>query len=337
LEVRRSLERAPFDLSSSQSDNSASVSPGRNQTTVSVIVCTRDRAESCRSTLAGLLETSPANCELVVVDQTQDGSTLAALVTLAGFESVVYLQSDPRGSSAARNEGSVAAAGELLLYTDDDCVPEPGWVRAWLDCFANEPETGIGFGQVSCPPFDPTKGFTGSFIPRNGSHGVELFRQGAGRVGMGANMAVRRRVWEVLEGFDEGMGPATRFPAAEEVDLAYRACRAGYRIRHLAAARVRHFGYRQGADASRLVRGYAAGIAAMYAKHARCGDLEAIRLLFAETAHHTSNVTRHLLSGSRPLGLAGFVYYLRGVGSSLAAPIDRRRRMYGSPGRARVF
>ena len=297
---------------------------------VSVIVCTRDRAESCRDTLARLLESRPSTAELIVVDQSRDDSTRAALAGLAGFESVIYIRSTRRGLSTARNEGADAASGELLLYTDDDCLPDPGWIEAWQECLTSEREVGVGFGQVSCPPFDPAKGYTAGFNTRNGSHGAELFRLGAGHVGMGANMAVPKRVWQSLGGFDEGLGAGTRFPAGEDADLAYRALKAGLRIRHLAAARVWHYGYRQGAGASTLMRGYVAGIAAMYAKHARCGDLGAVRLILGEAGHHTRNVTRRLVSRTRPLGLVGLLYFLRGVGSAWASPVDTRRRLYSS-------
>ena len=296
----------------------------------SVIVCTRDRPESCRGTVARLLESLPANAELVVVDQSRDATTSEVLAVLPGFEHAAFIRSRRRGLSAARNEGAQAASGGLLLFTDDDCLPDPGWTEAWSESFASSPKVGIGFGQVSCPPFDPTKGYTAGFNTRDGLHGMELFQLGAGQVGMGANMALRKEVWQELGGFDEGLGAGTRFPAGEDADFAYRALKAGYAIRHLPAARVWHYGYRHGAGASHLMRGYVVGIAAMYAKHARCGDLVAVRLLVAETGHHVAGVARRVISRTRPLGLVGLVYFLRGIGSAWASPVDTQRRLYGS-------
>jgi glycosyltransferase involved in cell wall biosynthesis len=299
-------------------------------TAISVIVCTRDRSESCAQTIARILETRPAGTELIVIDQSRDGDTLAALSRLEGFDSVAYVRSESRGLSAARNLGADLAAGEVLVYTDDDCLPEPGWVEAWHQCLAEDAGIGVGFGQVSCPPFDPLKGYTAGFNTRDGSHGLELFRLGAGQVGMGANMALPKAVWRSIGGFDEGLGAGTRFPAGEDADFAYRVVRAGFHIRHLSAARVWHYGYRQGAGASTLMRGYVAGIAAMYAKHARCGDAEAFRLLVSELGHHGAGVTRRLLSRTRPLGVMGMLYFLRGLGSAWTSPMDAGRRLYGS-------
>ena len=299
-------------------------------TTVSVIVCTRDRAESCRNAIARLVETAPKNCELIIVDQSRDDSTRTALAALGlgGRESVRYMRSDPLGLSAARNLAAAAAGGALLIFTDDDCIPDPDWVKAWEDAVAPDGPTGVGFGEVLFPPFDPAKGYTSGFSTTNGSYGVELFSRGAGLVGMGANMAVPKHVWLELGGFDEGLGAGTRFAAGEDLDLAYRAVKAGYRIQHVTAARVMHLGYRQGASASNLVRGYVAGIAAVYAKHARCGDVNAIRMLSADAWRQARYVTGRIVSRTRPLGLVSLLYLLRGFGAAWMSPIDRRRRLY---------
>lgn len=294
--------------------------------TASVIVCTRDRPESCRNAIACLLGSMPESCELIVVDQSREDATRSSLAALDGWDSVRYLRSFRQGLSAARNLAATAAHGDLLIFTDDDCIPDSDWVAAWEGAIA--PTTGVGFGEVLFPPFDPARGYTSGFSTTNGSYGVELFRRGAGLVGMGANMAVPRRVWQELGGFDEGLGAGTRFAAGEDLDLAYRAVKAGYRIQHLTAARVMHLGYREGASASHLVRGYVAGIAAVYAKHARCGDVNAVRMLGADAWRQARYVTGRVVTRTRPLGVVSLVYLLRGFGAAWMSPIDRRRRLY---------
>src|SRR5207245_7591311 len=39
---------------------------------------------------------------------------------------------NPRGPAAARNAGWRAANGEVIAFTDDDCIPEPGWLLAGI-------------------------------------------------------------------------------------------------------------------------------------------------------------------------------------------------------------
>ena len=295
-----------------------------------VIVCTRDRPAMCRQAIAAILETLPEQAELLLVDQSADGSTLAELSTLEGWDRVRYLRSTRRGLSAARNLAAAQARGEILFFTDDDCIPEPDWIEAWEHALASDTTTGIGFGEVLFPPFDPALGYTSGFSTTNGSYGVELFSRGAGLVGMGANMAVPLAVWARLGGFDEGLGAGTRLAAGEDLDFAYRAVKAGYRIRHVTPARVWHYGYRPGASASQLVRGYVAGIAAVYAKHARLGDPEAVKMLAGDFWRQTRYVTGRVLTRTKPLGLVSLLYLVRGFGVAWTKPLDRRRRMYSS-------
>ena len=295
---------------------------------VSVVVCTRSRADSCARTVASLLAAARPGVETIVVDQSPDPETRLAIEALPSGDAVRHVASPTRGLSAARNHGLRLARGELVVFTDDDCVVKPDWAEAWGRAFAAAPEMGVGFGQVSCPPYDPTQGYTAGFDVRAGSHGVELFRLGTGQVGMGANMAVPRRVWEEVGGFDEGLGAGARFVSAEDADFAYRAVRTGRRILHVREARVWHHGYREGAHASELMRGYVAGISAMYVKHVRCGDRTALRLLVSDLGHHAAKVARNVPRRTRPTGLGGLAFYLRGIGASWRWPVDPASRVY---------
>ncbi len=293
-----------------------------------VVVCTRDRPDSCQAAVASVLEARTEHCQIIVVDQSRDERTRVALEALTSDAAVlVYVKSVRRGLSAARNEAARAAMGDLLLFTDDDCLVDPDWVRAWCRAL-QDPAIGIGFGAVSSPPCDMTTGYIADFHLCDGTYGRELFLRGAGQVAMGANMALRRELWERVGGFDEGLGAGTRFPSAEDLDMAYRVVRAGFLIRHTVEARVRHLGYRSGAGASTLVRGYVTGIAAAYAKHVRCGDRFAARLLALETGRHFLGVLRRAVERTRPLGVRSLLAYLVGAGSSWTHSLDVERRLY---------
>ncbi|MFY9578047.1 MAG: glycosyltransferase [Gaiellaceae bacterium] len=95
---------------------------------VSLIVPTRDRPSSLRRCLVALeRQTGIADFEVVVVD---DGSLQAdevARVVASAPHARVLRQERPRGPAAARNRGTRAARGSILLFTDDDCEPAPDW------------------------------------------------------------------------------------------------------------------------------------------------------------------------------------------------------------------
>jgi hypothetical protein len=295
----------------------------------SVVISTRNRADQLAVAMSSILADLPADCEIVVVDQSDDSRTWDVVQRLSrGSQSVSYCISDRRGLSAARNDGSRVATGELLLFTDDDCEVELGWCEAWVRECRGEPRAGIGFGRVTHPPFDPQTGHIPSFdiqaqLPVGG---VEVFWSSS--VGMGANMAVRRDLWELVGGFDEGLGPGSTYGGADELDLAYRIARAGRFILRAVTPTVTHYGFRPQAEASALFNGYSAGTAAMYAKHARCGDLYAAKLLAVGTVLQLWRAATGLLTGRRPLGIRSLRGYLIGAASSLRLPVDKARRLY---------
>jgi len=237
----------------------------------------------------------------------------------------------PRGLSAARNLASAQATGDYLLFTDDDCSVASDWVDAWCKTFDSHPQAGLGFGRVD-PGGDPSDAdYTPQFPGDDGSYGPELFLRGEGRVGLGANMALRRQVWKELGGFDEQLGVGAVFRAAEDLDMAYRVGRAGYRIVQPSAPSVIHYGGRGGRSASQLVRGYLLGVGAMYAKHLRCGDLFIVRLMSRDLAHYSAAIARRLLHRKSPWGVGKVLFMLKGAQQGAFKPLDRRHRLFRSP------
>jgi cellulose synthase/poly-beta-1,6-N-acetylglucosamine synthase-like glycosyltransferase len=73
--------------------------------------------------------------EIIVV---HDGPVDAAVEAAADRHGVAFLSQPQRGAAAARNLGAQHARGEILLFTDADCIPKPDWIEAMTAPFADQ-------------------------------------------------------------------------------------------------------------------------------------------------------------------------------------------------------
>src|SRR4029450_5888992 len=101
---------------------------------VSVIVCTRYRANSLARCLASLGAMDASPDEVVVVDNTVGDPDCERVVAEAGAR---YLLEPRGGLSRARNAGALAAEAEIVALIDDDAVAEPGWLAGHEDALAD--------------------------------------------------------------------------------------------------------------------------------------------------------------------------------------------------------
>jgi GT2 family glycosyltransferase len=175
---------------------------------LSVIIPTHGRPAELRRCLAALAAQTPAvDFEVVVVD---DGGEPPASAPPPAPPGTRIVRSDrPRGPAAARNLGAAEASGAILVFTDDDTIPDPGWVGSAAAHLAAHPgHVGVE-GPTRSTPFDALT-----------EHSVENDREGAF---LTCNVAYRRATFAEHGGFHEG------FPYAhcEDLDLGFRLARAG--------------------------------------------------------------------------------------------------------------
>ncbi len=329
---------------------------------ISVIIPTRDRAEDLAQSLPAVLAMDHPYFEVIVVDQstTDAGERVVAdvvsmaqnrgrhweLIIADGSASeggerspasgpsathcLIYQRTATVGVSRNLNEGVRCARADVMAFTPDDSTVPPDWLRRAVAVLEEEPQAGIIFGAVAAEQHDWRRTFVPSFSPSR-------YRRLRGRLAplrlqgvMGANMVIRRAVFERVGGFDECLGTGCRFRSAEDLDLAYRALRAGFAVVLDPVSSIVHWGGRDYTDGSgqQLIRNSRYGVGAYLVKHLRCGDPFAALALAAEgfkgVSHSLSNVIRH-----RRLTGAGHVLYLMlGTLVGFRQPLDRRRRLY---------
>jgi O-antigen biosynthesis protein len=117
---------------------------------VSVIIPTYNRSDTLQKCLAAVQTQTYSDYEIIVVD---DGSTDGtANMIAAEFPNVHYLYQANRGPAAARNQGIAAATGDIIAFTDDDCLPPSDWLARLAEGYSRYPDAAGGGGSLIAPP-----------------------------------------------------------------------------------------------------------------------------------------------------------------------------------------
>ncbi|MDQ7834348.1 MAG: glycosyltransferase [Humidesulfovibrio sp.] len=117
---------------------------------ISVIIPTYKRPQSLVETLESLRQQTFGDFEVLVVDNAADPETQVAAESFAKRSpfSVRCLSHPYGGSSGARNHGVLNARAELLVFTDDDVSPAPGWLAEYRRRFQENPDMLVSGGRV---------------------------------------------------------------------------------------------------------------------------------------------------------------------------------------------
>ena len=259
-----------------------------------VLVCTRGRPRLVADAVASVLAAPQLPRELLIVDQSAaPDAALASIGTVRGCR-VRYRHASATGISRARNEGLRAAAHRDVVLLDDDMLVEACWLAPLLAGRRAAGEGGSATGRVlPAPPEGDGGSVPPSALIERDSPATFRGRQDADVV-PGAGVVLDRDAVLALGGYDERLGPGTRWPAAEDNDLGLRLLDAGYEVRHVPDAVFLHRAWRSKPEVLRLRWGYARGKGAFYAKHMRRAGPYVRRRLTAELRRRGGRAARAL-------------------------------------------
>jgi GT2 family glycosyltransferase len=206
---------------------------------LTVAIATLNRPEGLAFCLDALLLGDTLPGEVIVIDQSkaQNGSPV-----ITGRDSpvpLIYIHQQRLGLSASRNAAIERAAFPIIAFTDDDCIPDRGWVAAINRALVEAPEIDAVTGRVL--PFGPETPDTYPVSSRESTqrkdyHGKSI----PWLVGTGGNFAFRRSWQERIGKFDEQLGAGSSGRACEDGDFIYRMLRAGAYIRYEPEAVIFH-------------------------------------------------------------------------------------------------
>jgi GT2 family glycosyltransferase len=200
---------------------------------ISVVIPVRDGARTLDACLQAACAAAAPGDEVVVVD---DGSTDGSAAIAARHPCRLVRLERGRGASAARNAGAAAASGDVLFFTDADCILGPQTLgRAAAALESAGPRAVVG-GSYETRPVDP--GFFPAFQAVYINYQETRRPENPDYVATHA-MAIRAADFRECGGFDEHF-----LPILEDVEFCHRVRRAGYRLRMDPRLLVRHsFGF----------------------------------------------------------------------------------------------
>jgi glycosyltransferase involved in cell wall biosynthesis len=185
---------------------------------ISVIIPTWRRPALLERCLKALIHQSfdKSRYEIIVVT---DGPDIRSMACVEQLQKEVYECPEihcislavKKGPAAARNAGWMSARGELILFTDDDCIPLFGFVESYWNTYAGHQRSAMAFaGKVQVPVSEP---------PSDYEKNISLLEQASF---VTANCACTWTALAAVRGLDEDFTMAWREDSALEFDLINR-------------------------------------------------------------------------------------------------------------------
>jgi GT2 family glycosyltransferase len=197
---------------------------------VSVIIPAHDGGPAFRRCLQAILQATPRPEEIIVI---ADGGPKEPLWPAESLGVKWIINLTALGPACARNQGALAAQGDLLLFIDSDVVIPPTLIGRMVSCFQDHPQIAALFGSYDDEPGENNflsqyKNLFHHFTHQTSHQEASTFWAGCG--------AIYRTVFWEMKGFDERY----RRPSVEDIDLGYRLKQAGYQIRLCRDLQVTH-------------------------------------------------------------------------------------------------
>lgn len=187
---------------------------------VSIIIPAYNAQKTIASCLQAVLHQDYPNIlEVIVVD---DGSTDRTPQIAKSFQQVKCFSQKNSGPATARNRGIREAGGELIAFTDADCLARPDWISLLVRNFS-EPKVAVVAGSYGI--VNKESSLAESIhreIRFRHLHLMPKFPKSFGSY----NFCAGRNILVEVGGFDTGY----RFASGEDNDLSYKVLKAGYKI-----------------------------------------------------------------------------------------------------------
>lgn len=119
-----------------------------NDLNISVVVVTFNRAEMLKEILSSLAEQIRCPDEVIIVDNNSTDNTKEIVDSFRGSINIIYVLERGVSIASARNAGVKMASGDIVAFTDDDCVADKEWLYYLEMNFLRDPSIGMVGGEI---------------------------------------------------------------------------------------------------------------------------------------------------------------------------------------------
>ncbi len=298
-----------------------------------IAVCTRNRTEDLQKCIESITQLPDERQEILIVDNCPSSDATYYLVQ--GFSNIRYVREDHIGLNAARNRALREARHDIVAFIDDDAIADHQWLSALLRNFADPAVlcvTGLTMprelnteAQEWFERYSPFgRGFRRIVFTRSSINPLV-----AGRVGAGANMALRKNILELVGPFDEALDGGTPTRSGGDTEIFSRILNMGYRVVYEPTALCWHRHRRTLEELQKTLYGYGVGVYAFWTSCLLKGELSVFRLAWNWFSHdQLRRLVRSLLFRPDRFPINLILTELRGCIAGPFAYLLSRRRLY---------
>ncbi len=276
---------------------------------ISIFIPTADRPTKLKNCLISITKNTYQDWEVFVIDQSNNDDC-KKIIKIINHPQIYYFKIKEKNKSKAVNRYLNKAKGEIVAFTDDDCVVTKNWLNQISRSFANNDETAGVFGNIY-----PYKNKKKHFCPSTFIKNKEKFITNPNlihykKIGLGNNMAFKAEVFKQIGGFKEWLGPGSAAHSAFEGEFIYRVLKNKYLLFFNPQIKVFHDRWLDFRKENYLQCKYSCGNMAFYFYYLCRGDFRII----SQIKHR---IRERIINGLKPQkrsfrdNLGNFFYVLR--------------------------
>lgn len=235
---------------------------------ISIIVPTYKRNNKLIQCCKSLLANHAKQIEILILDQNNETSTDISTFVQSYPSIIRYIKTNTRNKSKALNQAILLAKGNIIAFTDDDCIVSSTWIKHIRTAFNTHSTiscvTGNTFpyGSIppkSCPPTIKTKT---KLFTKPQKHTI---------IGYGNNFAIRKPILLSMGAFKNWLGPGSIGSNCEDGEILLRLLTNKYSILHDALMILYHNKNINGQAYQQQQNSYVCGEMACYSYYAYKG------------------------------------------------------------------